>query len=414
MRNRARKRSSIGFCFLGLTTLFPALCIDLRARLAQHSRARIRSGTGDRELRYNGIFHVHKQGAGAPCPAAAQHDNQPFQSDSLRVSSRPSGPQKLYHLPVRQPDSRNGIMDNQVITSIDEVMLNFSPTSLQILNAVLAIVMFSIAIDLKPADFKRLGRAPKPVLVGLLSQFLVLPALTFCLVLLTTPRPSIALGLILVAACPGGNISNFITHRARGNAALSVSMTAFSSVAAIVLTPLNIGFWGSLYGPTREILQKTSIDPVSVAITVGLMLVMPLCLGLLLNVKRPDITARLRMPLQYVSMGIFLSFIALALAANWTLFLQFAGGVAALVFMHNALALFGGYASATLMGLSDFDRRAVMIETGIQNSGLGLILIFGFFGGLGGMAVVAAFWGVWHVITGIALAGLMARTEAAR
>ncbi|MDP5334929.1 MAG: bile acid:sodium symporter family protein [Paracoccaceae bacterium] len=305
-------------------------------------------------------------------------------------------------------------MDNQVIPSIDEVMLNFSPMSLQILNAVLAIVMFSIAIDLKPADFKRLARAPKPFLVGLLSQFLVLPALTFCLILLTAPRPSIALGLILVAACPGGNISNFITHRARGNAALSVSMTAFSSVAAIVLTPLNIGFWGSLYGPTREILQKTSIDPVSVAITVGLMLLTPLCLGLLLNVKRPDITARLRMPLQYVSMGIFLGFIVLALAANWTLFLQFTGGVVALVFMHNALALFGGYATATLMRLSEFDRRAVMIETGIQNSGLGLILIFGFFGGLGGMAVVAAFWGVWHVITGIALAGLMARTEAAR
>ena len=305
-------------------------------------------------------------------------------------------------------------MDNQVITSIDEVMLNFSPTSLQVLNAVLAVVMFSIAIDLKPADFKRLGRAPKPVLVGLLSQFLVLPALTYCLVLLTAPRPSIALGLILVAACPGGNISNFITHRARGNAALSVSMTAFSSVAALILTPLNIGFWGSLYGPTREILQKTSIDPVSVAITVGLMLVLPLCLGLLLNVKRPDITARLRMPLQYVSMGIFLGFIVLALAANWLLFLQFAGSVAALVFMHNALALFGGYATATVRGLSDYDRRAVMIETGIQNSGLGLILIFGFFGGLGGMAVVAAFWGVWHVITGIALAGLMARTEAAR
>lgn len=305
-------------------------------------------------------------------------------------------------------------MNNQVITSIDEVMLNFSPTSLQILNAVLAIVMFSIAIDLKPADFRRLGRAPKPVLVGLLSQFLVLPALTFSLILVTAPQPSIALGLILVAACPGGNISNFITHRARGNAALSVSMTAFSSVAAIVLTPLNIGFWGSLYGPTREILQKTSIDPVSVAITVGLMLITPLCLGLLLNVKRPDIAARLRMPLQYVSMGIFLGFIALALAANWALFLQVSGGVAALVFMHNALALFGGYAMATLMRLSDFDRRAVMIETGIQNSGLGLILIFGFFGGLGGMAVVAALWGVWHVITGIALAGLMARTEAAR
>ncbi len=305
-------------------------------------------------------------------------------------------------------------MNNPAVAGIDEVMLNFSSTSLQILNAVLAVVMFSIAIDLKPADFKKLVRAPKPLLTGLFSQFVVLPALTFCMILVTTPQPSIALGLILVAACPGGNISNFITHRAGGNAALSVSMTAFATVGAILLTPFNIAFWGSLYGPTREILRQTSIDPVSVAITVGFMLVLPLCLGVVLNVKRPDITARLRTPLQYLSMGIFVAFVILALAANWMLFLQYAGAVAALVLLHNALALSAGYAIATVMGLSAFNRRAVMIETGIQNSGLGLILIFGFFSGLGGMAVVAAFWGIWHVLSGIALAGLMARTRAAR
>lgn len=303
-------------------------------------------------------------------------------------------------------------MNIPAVGGIDEVMLNFSPTSLQVLNAVLAVVMFSIAIELKPDDFKKLFRAPKPLLTGLFSQFVVLPALTFCMILATTPQPSIALGLILVAACPGGNISNFITHRAGGNAALSVSMTAFSTVAAILLTPLNIAFWGSLYAPTREILRKTSVDPVSVAITVGVMLALPLFLGVMLNIKRPDITGRLRRPLQFVSMGIFIAFVVLALAANWDLFLQFAGAVAALVFMHNVLALGGGYATATVMGLSDFDRRAVMIETGIQNSGLGLILIFGFFSGLGGMAVVAAFWGIWHAVTGLALAGMLSRTKA--
>ncbi|TNF64907.1 MAG: bile acid:sodium symporter family protein [Rhodobacteraceae bacterium] len=297
---------------------------------------------------------------------------------------------------------------------IDEVMLNFSPGSLLILNAILSVVMFSIAIDLLPEDFRKLRRAPKPLLVGLTSQFLILPALTFGLVLAVEPRPSIALGLILVAACPGGNISNFITHRAGGNAALSVSMTAFSTVGAILLTPLNITFWGGLYPPTREILRQTAIDPVSVAITVGLLLILPLCLGMLLNLRRPDITARLRRPLQWLSMGIFLGFIVLALAANWSLFLQFAGAVAALVIVHNALALGAGYASASLARLSPFDRRAVTIETGIQNSGLGLVLIFGFFGGLGGMAVVAAFWGMWHVLSGIALAGWMARRPAAR
>ena len=299
-------------------------------------------------------------------------------------------------------------------TGLDAVVLNFSATSLQILNAVLAVVMFSIAIDLNPSDFRRLARAPKPVLTGLASQFLVLPALTFCLVLATTPPPSVALALMLVAACPGGNISNFITHRAKGNAALSVSMTAIATVAAIVLTPINIAFWGGLYGPTRDILRQTAIDPVSVAITVGLMLVLPLVLGVWLNLRRPDITARLRTPLQFLSMGIFIAFILIALAANWGLFLQHAGAIAGLVITHNALALAAGFAVATVMGLSAFDRRAVTIETGIQNSGLGLVLIFGFFGGVGGMAVVAAFWGIWHVLTGIALAGVMARSVPAR
>jgi len=296
---------------------------------------------------------------------------------------------------------------------MDETLLNFSPASLTLLNGILAIVMFSIAIDLSTRDFKSLAKAPKPVLVGLASQFLVLPFLTYLLVLVAQPQASVALGLILVAACPGGNISNFITHRAGGNAALSVSMTGFATVGAIVLTPINIAFWGGLYGPSAEILKATSIDPISIAITVSLMLVLPLILGVTLNAKRPDVTQRIRRPLQWLSMGIFVAFIILALAANWTHFLAFAGGIAGLVIVHNALGFGGGYTIATLAGLSPYDRRAVTIETGIQNSGLGLVLIFGFFGGLGGMAVVAAFWGIWHAIAGLTLAAFMARTEAA-
>lgn len=296
---------------------------------------------------------------------------------------------------------------------IDEAVLDFSAGSLVLLNGILAVVMFSIAIDLAPRDFRVLARAPKPLIVGLVSQFVVLPVLTFLLVLAVRPQPSVALGLMLVAACPGGNISNFITHRAGGNAALSVSMTAFATVAAILLTPLNIAFWGSLYAPTAEILRATSIDPVNIAITVGLMLVLPLVLGVTLNARRPNGARKLRQPLQWVSMAIFVGFIIIALAANWAQFLTYAGGIAGLVILHNALALGGGYATASLAGLSAFDRRAVTIETGIQNSGLGLVLIFGFFGGLGGMAVVAAFWGTWHAISGLALASVMARTKVA-
>lgn len=299
------------------------------------------------------------------------------------------------------------------MTDIDAVRLNFSPSSLMLLNAILAVVMFAIALDLRPADFRQLLKAPKALMTGLFSQFIVLPVLTWLMLLALSPRPSIALGLILVAACPGGNISNFITHRAGGNSALSVSMTGIATLAAIAFTPFNIAFWGNLYAPTREILRSTTLDPVSIAITVFFMLILPLILGILLNARKPELAARLRKPLQWLSMAIFLAFIVLALAANWNFFLAYAGAVAVLVFVHNGLALGGGYLTATFAGLSEYDRRAVTIETGIQNSGLGLVLIFGFFGGLGGMAVVAAFWGIWHAISGIALAAMMSRTEAA-
>lgn len=295
------------------------------------------------------------------------------------------------------------------MTDLDDIVLNFSPASLTLLNVILCVVMFSIALDLRANDFREVTRNPKAFVTGVVSQFIALPALTFVLVLLLEPRPSIALGLILVAACPGGNISNFLTHRAKGNLALSVSMTAFSTAICPIATPLNIAFWGSLYGPTREILRATEIDPLSVLYTVLLLLVLPMILGMTLNARRPDIAARLRRPLQIVSMVIFVAFIVAALAANWNFFLGYVGHVAVLVFLHNGLALATGFVLATLARLNSADRRAVTIETGIQNSGLGLILIFAFFGGLGGMTVAAAFWGIWHAVSGLAIASWWAR-----
>jgi len=300
------------------------------------------------------------------------------------------------------------------MTDIDDIVLNFSPASLTLLNAILCLVMFAIALDLRVDDFRAISRNPKAFVVGMVSQFIALPALTYVLVVLIEPRPSIALGLILVAACPGGNISNFLTHRAKGNLALSVSMTAVSTVICPIATPLNIAFWGSLYAPTREILRATEIDPFSVLYTVLLLLILPMALGMLLNARRPDIAARLRRPLQIVSMVIFIAFVAAALAANWNFFLGYVGQVAVLVVLHNSIALGTGFTLATLARLSDYDRRSITIETGIQNSGLGLILIFAFFGGLGGMTVAAAFWGIWHAVSGLAFASWAGRTEPAR
>ncbi len=298
------------------------------------------------------------------------------------------------------------------MNGIDEVMLNFSPASLMLLNAILAVVMFAIALDLKLDHFRALIRAPRPLIAGFLAQFLALPAATYFLVLAFQPRASVALGLILVAACPGGNISNFLSHRAGGNTALSVSLTALATVGAIVLTPINIALWGGLYAPTRAILVEIAIDPVQVLITVIFLLIVPLVLGMMVNARKPDLAQSIRRPMQVLSMVIFVAFIIAALAANWSFFLDLAGAVAGLVVAHNALALALGFVIATLAGVGARDRRSITIETGIQNSGLGLILIFAFFGGLGGMAVVAAIWGMWHAITGLVLAVIWARRPA--
>ena len=128
------------------------------------------------------------------------------------------------------------------MTEIDLVRLNFSPQSLTALNFILAFVLFGVALDMKVSDFRGIANAPRATLVGLMGQFVLLPAVAFGLGLLLKPAPSIALGMLLVAACPGGNLSNFLTHFGRGNTALSVSVSAVASIIALIATPFNFGW----------------------------------------------------------------------------------------------------------------------------------------------------------------------------
>jgi BASS family bile acid:Na+ symporter len=242
------------------------------------------------------------------------------------------------------------------------------------------------------------------VLIGMLAQFLLLPAAAWALTMVLRPQPSIALGVILVACCPGGNISNFMTHFARGNTALSVTMTACSTVGALFFTPFNTTLWGSLNPATRAILNEIAIDPAEMFVAVAILLVVPALLGMSVARRFPGFAARARKPFRLLSLGVFVLFVALALGANWDYFLQYTDRVVIVVFLLNAVGLCLGYVAAAAVRLPPADRRAVSIEVGIQNSGLGLILIFNFFGGLGGMAITAAWWGVWHILSGLALA----------
>lgn len=297
---------------------------------------------------------------------------------------------------------------------VDQIQLNFNSTGLAIINGAIGLMMFGVALDMKLSDFGNIMKAPKAPLIGLVAQFILLPALTCLLTMVLDIQPSIALGMILVAACPGGNLSNLMTYLAGGNASVSVTMTAISTLAAIVLTPLNLSFWGGVNPATAPILQAVSLNPMDVFVTVFVILGIPLALGLAVGRWKPDLVEKVRRPFKILTVVIFLGVILGALAANWSQFITVIGVVMLVVLAHNALALALGYASGRLVGLSEFDTRAVAIEVGIQNSALGLVLVFSFFGGLGGMAIIVAWWGIWHIVAGLSLASFWSRRPANR
>jgi BASS family bile acid:Na+ symporter len=215
--------------------------------------------------------------------------------------------------------------------------------------------------------------------------------------------------MMLVAACPGGNLSNIITYLAKGNCALSISMTAVSTAAAIVMTPLNLALYGSLYPPTAEILRRVSLSPMDVFTTIFMILGIPLVIGLTLSRIFPTLADRVRRPFKIFTLVFFIVIVCGALAANWSIFLKVIGLVVIFVFIHNALALNLGYWSGRFFKLDEADSRAVCIEVGIQNSALGLVLVFNFFEGLGGMAILVAWWGIWHIIAGLITAFIFNR-----
>jgi len=304
-------------------------------------------------------------------------------------------------------------MDPSVLdpAALDQVRLNFNPTGIAIINAAIGLMMLGVSLELSFDDFKRVIASPKAPAIGLVAQFILLPAFTFILVMLLKPHPSIALGMMLVAACPGGNLSNIITYLSQGNCAVSISMTAVSSVAAIFMTPLNISFWGRVNPSTAPILQQVHLNPSDVFVTVFIILGIPLILGMTMGRYFPNLAQKVRKPFKIFSLVFFMVIVCGALAANWQNFLAYVGLVMLAVLFHNALALNTGYWSGRLFKLPERDCRAICVEVGIQNSALGLVLVFNFFDGLGGMAILVAWWGIWHIIAGLATAFYFSRIK---
>ncbi len=292
---------------------------------------------------------------------------------------------------------------------VDDLVLNVDKASVAYINITLALIMFGIALNLTIDNFKSVFKTPKKLALGLLSQLILLPLFTYLLILITKPSPSIALGMILVSSCPGGNISNFISSLAKANVELSISLTSITSVASIGFTPLNFLFYGNLYPPAQSILKEIKMDWIEVIQTIGLIIIIPIILGMLTKKYFNRIALKLFKPMEVGSMIMFLLIVIGAFIANMHNFMACISAVFFLVLLHNGGALLIGYWTAKLGSLSLIDRKSLSIETGIQNSGLGLLIIFTFFEGLGGMAIVTAWWAIWHIISGFTIALLWRR-----
>jgi bile acid:Na+ symporter, BASS family len=288
--------------------------------------------------------------------------------------------------------------------SVDAIKINFNPNNLLVLNAILALLMFSIALDIRKEDFEMLWKNPKPALIGMFSQLLVLPVVTVGLVFLFNPPPSVALGMIAISACPGGNNSNYTTHLARGNTALAITTTSISVLVCIITMPLYIWIGSKIIPNMASLNRDVSINPLDMFKIIGLLILTPLLIGMYINHRYVAFADRIRKPFKILSLVLFFGLIFGALAANIANISKYVGSVFLIVLVLNALAFAIGYFIGKANKLSEADCRALTFETGIHNITLALIIIFNFFDGLGGMALVAAWYGIWDLMTGFSLA----------
>jgi BASS family bile acid:Na+ symporter len=282
-----------------------------------------------------------------------------------------------------------------------------------ILSMVLATMVFSVALELRIEDFKRVAQTPKAVICGLIPQFLLLPIGTWLATLWLDLPPNIEAAMILVAACPGGSLSNVVTHMGRGNTALSVSISAVASIIALFATPFNFSWMIATNPETASWLKELSIDSSGIYISLFLLLGVPLSLGLLASHRLPQLTERIRKPLGHFSLIALLLFIVAGLIKERQLLTLGLIPTLLLVVLHNASGLFFGWVTSKVMGVGEKDRRAVMIEGGMQNSGLALGIIAVQFNSDLGMVTLASLWGIWHIVSGMSLAYFW-RTKDAR
>ena len=310
------------------------------------------------------------------------------------------------------------------LEALNALTINFGEGGMKIVNIILAFIMFGVALGIKMDTFKEVFTKPKAVIVGVLLQWIGLPAVTFAVALALSPliTPMVALGMILVASCPGGNISNFMTSLSKGNIELSVTLSAISTAFAPFVTPLNFFFWGSMYSQIISMnsgIPRLVIPFFPMLEQILLLMGVPIIIGILCARFCPAFTKKISKPTQYLSILLFLVMVIASFSQNFKLFITHLHYICIIVLIHNACALATGYFGAAAAKLPFKERKTLTLEVGIQNSGLGLILLFNqnifppeiWHGHYGGMLMITAWWGIWHIISGLTVSTLFKRVK---
>ena len=280
-----------------------------------------------------------------------------------------------------------------------EVVGHLKPS---LINPLLGVIMFGMGLTLKVEDFRVVFTRPKDVLVGCLAQFTVMPLLAFALSRLFGLDEALTIGVVLVGCCPGGTASNVITYLAKGDLALSVGMTATSTVLAPLLTPLLVLL---LVGETVD------VNVVGMLLSILWVVILPIVLGLLVKRLLPKATEQATAYLPAVSTIAICLIVMIVIAANAHKLL--AGGwiVILVVMLHNILGLAVGYLIGLLLKMTPAKRRAISVEVGMQNSGLASSLATLHFAAFPMATVPGAIFSVWHNISGAVVARFFARRK---
>ncbi|WP_329046928.1 bile acid:sodium symporter family protein [Pseudomonas aeruginosa] len=264
----------------------------------------------------------------------------------------------------------------------------------------LGLVMFGMGLTLKGEDFREVARHPIRVLIGVLAQFVIMPGLAWLLCRLLQLPAEIAVGVILVGCCPGGTASNVMTWLSRGDVALSVAITSVTTLLAPLVTPALVWLLASAWLPVSFAAMFLSILQV---------VLVPIALGLLAQRLLGERTRQVAEVLPLVSVFSIVVIIAAVVAASQARIAESGLLIMAVVMLHNGFGLLLGYLTGKLTGMPLAQRKALAIEVGMQNSGLGAALANAHFSPLA--AVPSALFSVWHNLSGSLLAALFRRLD---